>query len=363
MKKTHLYFTIHDIHGYGGTERVVINLCHLFHKLFDITIISYLEEKPNFLAPLPQDIKIIYLNHNFPKAFLSKLRFNRLINAKLSNERNIVIANCNHFFPFIKKAHTLYIRLEHYNFDFLFKKYRTKTPIYPRVRFFDVLVILSSFEQKLYAKLHANVRVIPNFLPHISEKNTDCNQHRILSVGRMDEKDTKGFLRLIEIWANVQEKIKQTSQDNLHSWQLVIVGDGVMREHIVSTIQAKNLQDTIILKPFTKDIESQYLHASIYAMSSHFEGFGMVLLEASAYALPCIAFDVATGPSNIIKHEESGYLIENGNIQEYANKLITLMSDKQKRESMGLCAKQRIKYKFSKDAIMPLWEDIFRKKQ
>lgn len=170
MKKTHLYFTIHDIHGYGGTERVVINLCHLFHKLFDITIISYLEEKPNFLAPLPQDIKIIYLNHNFPKAFLSKLRFNRLINAKLSNERNIVIANCNHFFPFIKKAHTLYIRLEHYNFDFLFKKYRTKTPIYPRVRFFDVLVILSSFEQKLYAKLYANVRVIPNFLPHISEK-------------------------------------------------------------------------------------------------------------------------------------------------------------------------------------------------
>ena len=452
MKKTHLYLTIHDIHGQGGTERVVMNLCHLFYKKFDITIISYLGEKPTLLAPLPQNIKIIYLNHTFPKAFLSKLKFNLLINSKLSNERNIVIANCNHFFPFIKKPLTTYIRLEHYSFDFLFKKYRHKSPLYPRVRFFDIFVILSSFEKDLYAKLHKNIKIIPNFLPFISAKNTDSNQHRIISVGRLSAE--KGFLRLIDIWEKVQERIKATychteqsevsnteskkdisclrtrtsealahtckydkitiqndsheknldskrlsaeavcddfkscealsarsllnindearkanslkraetatHKKDLESWELIIVGDGAMKEQIQAKILEKNLQDTITLKPFTKDIEKEYLNASIYAMSSHFEGFPMVLIEANSYALCPIAFNVATGPSDIIKSDTSGYLIEDNDLQDYADKLIDLMSDKQKRESMGLQAKQSVKEKFSKEAIMPLWEKVFR---
>ncbi|TLD91226.1 glycosyltransferase family 4 protein [Helicobacter magdeburgensis] len=364
MEKTHLYLTIHDIHGQGGTERVVINLCYLFYKKFDITIISYLSEKSTLLAPLPQNTKIIYLNHTFPKAFLSKLKFNLLINSKLSNEQNIVIANCNHFFPFIKKARTNYIRLEHYNFDFLFKKYRHKYPLYPRVSFFNIFVILSSFEKKLYAKLHKNIKVIPNFLPFISQQNTDFNQHRIISVGRMDSGDQKGFLRLIDIWEKVQERIKagleSKKESNLESWQLIIVGSGVLQEQIESKIKEKNLQDTITLKPFTKDIEKEYLNASIYAMSSHFEGFPMVLLESCSYALCPIAFNVATGPSDIIESHTSGYLIEDNDLQDYADKLIDLMSDKDKRESMGLQAKQRVKERFSKEAIMPLWEKVFR---
>ena len=132
-----------------------------------------------------------------------------------------------------------------------------------------------------------------------------------------------------------------THTKDLESWQLVIVGDGPMKEQIESKIKAKNLQDTIILKPFTKDIESEYLNASIYAMTSHFEGFPMVLLESCSYALCPIAFDVATGPSDIIESKISGYLIEDNDLQDYANKLIELMSDKQKRESMvGIQAKQ-----------------------
>ena len=151
-----------------------------------------------------------------------------------------------------------------------------------------------------------------------------------------------------------------THEKGLESWQLVIVGDGAMKEQIQAKILEKNLQDTITLKPFTKDIEKKYLNASIYAMTSHFEGFGMVLVEASSYALPCIAFDIAAGPSDIIESDISGYLIKDNDLQDYADKLFTLMSDKDKRESMGLQAKQRVKEKFSKEAIMPLWEEVFR---
>lgn len=139
----------------------------------------------------------------------------------------------------------------------------------------------------------------------------------------------------------MQNKIKKQGLDShLLQWSLVIVGSGKLKEQIKSKIKAKNLSDSIILKPFTKDIESQYLSASIYAMASHFEGFGMVLAEASSYALPCIAFDIATGPSDIIESNVSGYLIKDNDINSYTKRLLELMSNESKRKAMGKKAKR-----------------------
>ncbi|WP_320409763.1 glycosyltransferase [Helicobacter typhlonius] len=144
----------------------------------------------------------------------------------------------------------------------------------------------------------------------------------------------------------------------LHSWQLVIVGDGDIKSEIETKIKDLGLQDSIILKPFTKDIESEYLNASIYAMSSYYEGFPMVLLESCSYGLCPISFDIKTGPSDIIENNKSGYLIQDNDLHTYAHKLIELMSDENKRKTMGEAAKARVAQKFSKEAIMPLWEEV-----
>lgn len=131
-----------------------------------------------------------------------------------------------------------------------------------------------------------------------------------------------------------------------------------MKNEIETKIKDLGLQDSIILKPFTKDIESEYLNASIYAMSSYYEGFPMVLLESSSYGLCPIAFDIKTGPSDIIENNKSGYLIQDNDLHTYAHKLIELMSDENKRKTMGEAAKARVAQKFSKEAIMPLWEEV-----
>ena len=178
----------------------------------------------------------------------------------------------------------------------------------------------------------------------------------------MDRGDQKGFLRLIDIWAFVQEKFKSSTPPPLHSWKLIIVGDGEMRDEIESKIKNLGLQDSIVLKPFTKDIESEYLAASIYAMSSSFEGFPMVLLESCSYGLCPISFDIKTGPSDIIENNKSGYLIQDNDLHTYAHKLIELMSDENKRKTMGETAKARVAHKFSKEAIIPLWEETVRAK-
>ena len=152
---------------------------------------------------------------------------------------------------------------------------------------------------------------------------------------------------------------KSRNDDNLTQWKLIIVGDGVLKKELESKIKALNLQDSIILKPFTKDIEREYLNASIYVMTSHFEGFGMVLAEASSYGLPCIAFDIKTGPSDIIENEKSGFLVEDNDLQGYADKLMLLMRDENLRFNFGTEAKKLVSERFGKNAVMKMWENMF----
>ncbi|MGX2972534.1 glycosyltransferase [Helicobacter sp. T3_23-1059] len=150
-------------------------------------------------------------------------------------------------------------------------------------------------------------------------------------------------------------------QDNAH-WKLIIVGDGILKSEIESKIKSLNLQDSIIIKPFTKEIEREYLGASIYAMASHFEGFGMVLAEASSYSLPCIAFDIATGPSDIIAHSKSGYLVSDNDLEGYAKHLITLMSDENLRSAFGAESKRRVSERFSQSMVIQKWQELIENK-
>lgn len=112
-----------------------------------------------------------------------------------------------------------------------------------------------------------------------------------------------------------------------------------------------------MIKPFVKEIEKEYLSASIYAMASYFEGLPMSLLEASSFALPCIAFDVNSGPSDIIEDGKSGFLIKDGDLKEFALKLQLLMNDLNLRKSMGQKAKELVELKFSKEVVFKKWQE------
>ena len=362
-----IFFTIDDISGRGGTERVVANLANAFSSHHHIIIITYHLHFSGISVPLPKNTQIINLEDIYgdfePKGTIGKLKLchyiNKIIRAN-GGKSNALIANCNVFYPFFKRRDTKYIRLEHYDFKFLHRKYVNKQPFMPRIRLFDSLVILSPRELSLWQKLHSNIKVIPNFLPTIPQVATNHSQKVVLSVGRMDNGDQKGFLRLLDIWKVVRDKVADSrNSTDLREWKLIIVGDGILKGKIESKIRALNLGESVILKPFTKDIGREYLGASIYAMASHFEGFPMVLLESTAYGLAPISFDIATGPSDIIQNNESGFLIADNDLQGYADKLIALMNDESIRIRFSNEAKRIVSERFSKETIMNLWEKLF----
>ena len=152
-----------------------------------------------------------------------------------------------------------------------------------------------------------------------------------------------------------KEHYKETSQ-----WQLHIVGSGKLREKLESTIAQKGLRKSVRLVGFRQDMERVYLGASVYAMCSYFDGFGMALAEACSYGLVGIAFDIAAGPSDIITQGKSGYLIENGDKESFATRLCELMSDESKRAEFGTNARELVAQNFSKQAVMPQWQEVLR---
>ena len=125
--------------------------------------------------------------------------------------------------------------------------------------------------------------------------------------------EQKGFDLLLEAW----HRLENEKQD----WHLKIVGDGPDKAKLESMIDTYNLHESVTLIPFQKNVIPLYQSASYYCLSSRFEGLPMVLLEAQACGLPCIAFDCDTGPSEIIKNRINGYLVARENSIELSNAL------------------------------------------
>ncbi|WP_394955132.1 glycosyltransferase family 4 protein [uncultured Helicobacter sp.] len=354
-----ILLTIGDITITGGAERVVVNLANAFVQSgHSVQILSFFKANYSLLYALDERVNLVYMREQSEgefknqgglcKRFYAKNLFKFFVSFRVWREYRVdcVIGNDWIFTPFFKHKHTHYVKLLHLNFS----RYNRRN------NYFDTLVLLSYAEISRYTPHHNHVCVIPNFLPTLPTQTTDYAQKVVVSVGRMDSGDQKGFLRLVDIWDFVMQ------DSRFVEWQLHIVGDGILRQELQKRIESKGLQDSIILKSFTTDIVQEYLNASIYAMTSHFEGLPMVLLESASYGLPAIAFDIATGPSDIILDSHTGYLVADGDLQAYAGKLENLMRDETLRENLGRQAKERMRECFSKEAIAPLWEEILEQK-
>lgn len=330
----------------GGTQRVVSNLANAFCEYYEVELLSIYQTNETPAFPLNHKVKLNFLHHK--ERGMVRGKFYKLIDKfyesyllKKRYQNCIIIYNNMPHYPIFKNKNTHYLYILHERQ----KKFRTK------YKYYDALIAINLEQKALLEKHHKNVIYIPNFLPKMPDAITNHQQKVVLFLGRFSKE--KGGLRLIDIWKKVQE------DGEFKDWKLIIVGEGVQKEQIEDKIKALHLSTSIIIKPFTKEVEKEYLSASIYAMTSHKEGFGMVLIESASYALPSVAFDITSGPSDIIENEKSGFLIEDGNLQEFAKKLQLLMRDENLRKTMGENAKIHTKKHFSKELVLQKWQDLF----
>lgn len=187
--------------------------------------------------------------------------------------------------------------------------------------------------------------VIPNPLWLKTASFADLKAKKVIAVGRHSYE--KGLDRMLEIWQNVTEKYPD--------WSLEIYGKSNENQELQQLANALNINNNITFFEPVKNINDKYLEASIMVMTSRTEGFGMVLIEAMALGLPCIAYDCHCGPRAIIDNGVNGFLIEDGNIDSFVQKLELLIEDENLRLQMGKNTQESIE-KYNLDSIMQQWK-------
>ncbi|MBC8882988.1 glycosyltransferase [Flavobacterium piscinae] len=213
---------------------------------------------------------------------------------------------------------------------------------------FDQFVVLTPDNIKEWPM--RNVRVIPNPLSFYPEASSTLTSQKVIAVGKQGLQ--KGYDRLLQSWVDVQK---------VHpDWQLEIYGKFDERYGLVELSRRLGVDNTVTFFPPVAAIQAKYLESSIFVLSSRFEGFGMVLIEAMACGVPCVTYDCPYGPADIVSHQEDGLVVPNNDIVAFAEALLHLIDNEKVRQAMGKATKQNVR-RYLPEVVMPQWDELFKR--
>ena len=215
---------------------------------------------------------------------------------------------------------------------------------------YDATVVLTRQDREENWKGRRGVHVIPNPCVWRPERVAPLERPRAVAVGRLVP--VKGFGLLVRAW----EKVAAVHPD----WKLEIWGDGPERGSLERLVRGKGLEKNVLLRGATGEVREKLLQSSMLVFPSLFEGFGMVLVEAMACGVPCVAFDCPCGPGDIIRHGEDGLLARPGKVAELASALELLMGNEKLRASMAAKARENVK-RYAAETVAAQWDGLFRR--
>lgn len=374
-----LLYCIPSLYNPGGMERVLTEKINYLSNLpdFDITVVTTDQMGKSLRFPLNDNVQVIHLDIDFNSHFSAGL-FNKIILHKkkiaiykvklkqiiIDSKIDICISLCGKEIDFLFKLPVQCKKIAELHFAMNYRKqfltsnhsgflwsllgeirtYQLKKA----VKKLDKLVVLTKHDLAQWELTHSNAVQIANPNPLSNPEKSKLITKKVISLGRLDAQ--KGYDMLIDSWARVNK--------NYPDWCLEIYGQGEWEQMLQNKIIDYGLQEKIILKGIVSDVERVYCEGSIYVMSSRYEGFGMVLIEAMSCGLPVVSFDCEHGPKDIIKDGHDGFLVEPNNIKQLSEKIGILVSSEELRMKMGLNAIESVQ-RFSKELIMKKWIILF----
>ena len=349
--------------GYGGIEKSIINQANMLILENDVEIVSLYKLDDKIPYKLNPKVKINYLSNlkpnkeEFIHAFKQKQLFNILkeglkalyilyqkksliIKYIYSSDAKIIISTRYYFTKLLNNygdSNIIKIAEEH-TYHNNNQKYLKKLKY--ALKNIDYIIPSSKYITKDYKKLlskeNVKVKYLPQIIDYIPEKTNKCDNLDIISVGRLSKE--KGFTDLIELMKLINNKNK--------SIKLTLVGNGEEYDNLQNKIKEYNLNN-ITMSGFldSEELKKEYSNASLYVMTSYEESFGLVLIEAMSYGIPCFAFNCALGAKEII-NRKNGKLIKNRNITQMANEIIKYFNTKNHKSMIDSARNTALEYSF-----------------
>lgn len=371
-----IIYCTHSTCNPGGMERVLLNKVTYLSQLpgWKVAVVTTDQHQRPPFYPFPEKVRMTDLGINYSEdngkgawkkitGYLRKRKeHKRKLTALLLKEKPDIVVSLypseSSFIPDIKDGSKKVLELHYCKFFRLqygrkgllgwIDKLRTRQDE-QIVRRFDKFVVLTNEDRGYWGNL-PNIEVIPNAAMHVSDAYSDVMNKRVIAVGRLDYQ--KGFDRLVQAWQLVRHTGKFTD------WKLDIFGQGEWREMLQQMIDKAELQDSVRLNRPTKQIGEEYVKSDMLVMSSNYEGFPMVMIEAMACGLPVVSFDYKCGPKDIIQPGINGLLVPNGDIQALADAMMKVMEDEAYRKMLSLNARKVVDT-YSEQAVMAQWIRLF----
>lgn len=216
-----------------------------------------------------------------------------------------------------------------------------------KLRKLDKLVALTQGDADDWKRVCRHVCVIPNIVHlNVSGKYSPCKSKNVVFAGRFDlQKDQASML---DVWSIVQKRHPD--------WVLNMYGNGELKTYYEQEVVSRNLN--IQIHPAVPDIFEKFMNASILVMTSLYEPFGLVLAEAMSCGLPVVAFNCPYGPADIINNGVDGFLVEDRNIDGFAESVCQLIENEPLRQKMGKIAVSSAQ-RYCPEIIMPKWKQLF----
>lgn len=389
---------------FGGAERVAVLWANGFHRNgYEVVVVS------NLLDPVTYQLddgivleKLVSVNQNKLKKWLSSFVNVRRVLKKYNPDVIIgVLATCSFIsrvasfglhIPIVATEHDSFERPASAPFGFWnrFSKFYLN-------KLYKHITVLTHADKKVIGKRLKHVNVMPNPLSLSPVENIPQKQNVVLAMGRLDAWHYKGFDVLIKAWRHVNGKLKIDNGElssNGEPWKLQIAGtgSGESLNYLKQLCKENGVEDTVVFLGFRKDVENLYQDASIFVLSSRYEGFGLVLIEAMSQGCACVACDykgrqreilcpeapTQVGDSGVQKSNgvqglnvalqrsncevevcENGILCEPDNVEALAEAMAKMITNNEYRESVRMNAIGRSKF-YAIESTIDRWDLLIK---
>ena len=360
--------------GYGGIERFISSLCSMLIDNYDIEIISTYKvvEKPIYY--FNKDIKITYLINDKPnkEEFRLALKNKKILSILQEGFKSISLLykKRKHNIRAIKNIDSNYIITTRDFHNYLVGKYAKNdiikiatehnyhnndnkyvNKLVKSVNNMDYFILVSKELKEYYSKLvKPKCIYIPNVLDRLPNKESKCNNHTLVSTGRLEKE--KGYLDLLKVVLKVKKQIPDI--------KLNLLGEGSERRLLEKFIIDNNLTNNVFLPGFQniEEMEEYYLDSSIFVSTSFTESFGLAVLEASSYKLPIIAFSSAKGIVDVLENN-SGIIVDDRNINIMSENIIEVLNNSDLRNKLRTNSYNNSK-RFLAENIKKEWLEILK---